>query len=102
MVDILKVDPQVFRQYGDIAQGSAATVAVAGAVDQASSIAAAVPVFGLIGQEFLASFALAQNNHLTAVTQLANVMAGTAQASHGAAAAYEHAEAHSSEGFAAL
>ncbi|MCX4093078.1 type VII secretion target [Nocardia sp. alder85J] len=99
---MLKVDPQVFRQYGDIAEGSAGAVAAAGAIDQASTVAAAVPVFGLIGQEFLASFAYAQNNHVTAVTQLANVLAGQAATSRAAADTYERAEQHSTDGFSAL
>ena len=95
----LRVEPNTFRQYGDIAAGMATTVAAAGAVDQAASVAAAVPVFGLIGQEFLASFAYAQANHFTAVGQLANVFAGTSAAAHTAAATYTRSEQDSAAGF---
>lgn len=101
-MDTLQVQPNTFRQYGDIAAGMAATVAAAGTVDQAASVAAATPVFGLIGQEFLASFAYAQANHFAAVNQLANVFAGTSAAAHGAADAYTHAEQQSTAGFATI
>ncbi|MBU3065195.1 hypothetical protein KO481_27170 [Nocardia sp. NEAU-G5] len=100
-MDLLQVEPNTFRQYGDIAAGTATAVAAVGAVDQAASIAAAVPVFGLIGQEFLTSFAYAQANHFTAVNQLATVFATTATAAHTAAGAYEQAERCSMAGFAA-
>ncbi|WP_348537884.1 type VII secretion target [Nocardia brasiliensis] len=64
-------------------------VATAGAVDQAATIATVVPVFGLIGQEFLAAFAFAQANHLSSVAELAAVHAGTALTAHQAASTYE-------------
>ncbi|MFI5779332.1 type VII secretion target [Nocardia sp. NPDC051570] len=98
-MNVVNVQPQIFHQYGDISEGMAATVAVAGAVDQAASIAAAVPVFGLIGQEFLASFAYAQANHLAALSGLTDICTGTAETSHAAAASYEHTERNNVESF---
>ncbi|MBU3065406.1 hypothetical protein KO481_28245 [Nocardia sp. NEAU-G5] len=98
---VLEVEPNAFQQYGDIAASTATIVATAGTVDQAASVAAAAPVFGLIGQEFLASFAYAQCNHFVAVNQLANVFANTSTAAHTAAGAYEQTELHNAAGFTA-
>jgi hypothetical protein len=98
---VLEVEPNTFQQYGDITAGMATAVATAGTVDEAASVAAAAPVFGLIGQEFLASFAYAQSNHFTAVNQLANVYANTSTAAHTAAGAYEQTELSSAAGFIA-
>ncbi|MET7768678.1 type VII secretion target [Nocardia sp. NPDC005366] len=87
------VVPDAVRAYAGASASMAAGVAQAGAVDQAATVAAAVPVFGLIGQEFLLSFIYAQANHLTSVAQLAAVHAGTALTAMEAAATYEGADA---------
>ncbi|MFE9789612.1 type VII secretion target [Nocardia salmonicida] len=100
-MNVLNVQPQTFRQYGEISDTMAATVAVAGAVDQAAVIAAVVPVFGLIGQEFLMSFAYAQANHFAALTQLVEILATTADSARVAAASYEMTEQHSAASFGA-
>ncbi|MFD4354883.1 type VII secretion target [Nocardia sp. NPDC058518] len=92
------VVPDAVRAYAGASATMAAGVAQAGAVDQAATVAAVVPVFGLIGQEFLMSFAYAQTNHLTSVTELAAVHAGTALTSAQAAATYEGADAASGLG----
>jgi hypothetical protein len=101
MADGINVRPQTFRQYGDISAGMATTVAAAGAVDQAASVTAAVPIFGLIGQEFLAGFAYAQANHFAAVADLVDNYATTAAAAHGSAALYEQHEQRSVDTFGA-
>ncbi|MRH89373.1 hypothetical protein GFY24_18285 [Nocardia sp. SYP-A9097] len=98
-MNVLNVQPQTFRQYGEISEGMAAIIAVAGAVDQAASIAAAVPVFGLIGQDFLASFAYAQANHVAALTDLVDTFTTTAMTSRVAALSYEQTERNSVETF---
>ncbi|MFI6172419.1 type VII secretion target [Nocardia sp. NPDC051052] len=98
-MNVLHVQPETFRHYGDISAAMAATVALVGAADQAAGVAAVVPVFGLIGQEFLASFAYAQANHLGSVTELAEIFSTTAANSHTAAAAYEQADQHSADTF---
>ncbi|MFF3224962.1 type VII secretion target [Nocardia suismassiliense] len=85
----IEVVPDAVRAYGSASAAMAAGVASAGAVDQAATIATVVPVFGLIGQEFLASFAFAQANHLSSVAELAAVHAGTALTAHQAASTYE-------------
>ena len=98
-VDTLNVEPNVFRKYGDIAASMATGVAAAGAVDQGATVAAAAPAFGLIGQEFLASFAYAQSNHFIAVNQLANVFANTSIAARTASDAYTQTEQRNAAGF---
>ncbi|WLP89768.1 hypothetical protein [Gordonia sp. NB41Y] len=69
----------------EILQGFAATnaaigtaVTTAGSVNAAANTLAMVPVFGLIGQEFLAAFIAAQAAHLGSVGSLAAVHAATA------------------------
>jgi hypothetical protein len=101
MSDIV-VAPDTFRKYGEVANEMAARTASVGAVDQAAIIAAALPVFGLIGQDFLAAFAGAQANHFAGVAQLAEVHAATAATAHAGANAYQAAEHASSNGFLAL
>ncbi|WP_063010275.1 type VII secretion target [Nocardia kruczakiae] len=80
--------PEAIRRYGDTAAAMATETLSAGTVNQAVAIAAAVPVFGLIGQDFLATYALAQANHLSSVAELATVHAGTAVTAHQSAATY--------------
>ncbi|WP_442790748.1 hypothetical protein [Nocardia sp. NBC_01329] len=70
----------------------AVETATVGATNQAALIAAAVPVFGLIGQDFLAAFAYAQANNLMSVNELAAVHAATALTSWEGATAYELTE----------
>ncbi|MEU6833571.1 type VII secretion target [Nocardia beijingensis] len=101
-MNVLNVQPQTFRRYGEISDGMAATVAVAGAVDQAAVIAAIAPTFGLIGQEFLTSFAYAQANHFAALTKLVEILTTTADTARVAAASYELTEQHSVASFGTL
>lgn len=96
------VVPDAVRAYAGASATMAAGVAQAGAVDQAATMAAAVPVFGLIGQEFLMSFAYAQANHLTSMAELAAVHAGTALTATQAAATYEGADGASKMGISAV
>ncbi|GAA5067168.1 type VII secretion target [Nocardia callitridis] len=93
--------PDAIRAYGDSAAAMATGIATAGAFDEAATIAAVVPVFGLIGQDFLMSFAYAQGNHLSSLFELAGVHAGTAVAAHEAAAAYDASETSSIDEFGA-
>ncbi|MGW6724418.1 hypothetical protein ACWF9G_00810 [Nocardia sp. NPDC055029] len=89
----LVATPEVVRRYGDAAVAMATSVAAAGGFDQTATVAAAAPVFGLIGQDFLFSFAGAQFNHASSVLELAGVHAATAMTAHQAAAALEATEA---------
>ncbi|WP_167485168.1 type VII secretion target [Nocardia terpenica] len=95
MAGYIEANPAAIAGYGTAAAGMATQVATAAGADQAASIAAAVPVFGLIGQEFLASFAFAQANHLLSAAQIAAVHAGTSVTAFEAAGAYEGNEAAS-------
>ncbi|MFI9506344.1 type VII secretion target [Nocardia sp. NPDC052566] len=81
--------PDAIRAYGDAAVAMATGVAAAGAFDQTATMAAAAPVFGLIGQDFLFAFAVAQGNHAASVLELANVYAATALTAHQSAGTYE-------------
>ena len=72
--------PAAIEAFGDTAALMSAAVASAGSINAAATIAQMVPVFGLIGQEFLLAFAGAQASHLLGVGQLAAVHAGTAAA----------------------
>ncbi|WP_405489134.1 type VII secretion target [Nocardia sp. NBC_00511] len=85
----LVATPDAIRGYGDASAAMATTVAGAAAVDQVATVVGLVPVFGLIGQDFLLSFAGAQGNHLSSVAELAAVHAGTAVTAHEAAASYQ-------------
>lgn len=94
--------PQAIRGYGDASAAMASAVSAAATVDQAAVLASVIPVFGLIGQEFLLSFVGAQGNHYAASTELAAVFAGTALTAHEAAASYESVETDSSVDFISL
>ncbi|WP_040774460.1 type VII secretion target [Nocardia pneumoniae] len=83
------VASDAIRRYGEASAAMAVDVAVAGAANQAATIAAAIPVFGLIGQDFLAAFAVAQANNMMSVAELAHVHAMTAVAAHESAATYD-------------
>ncbi|MFC8042685.1 type VII secretion target [Nocardia sp. NPDC057353] len=96
------VVPDALRRYGDASASMATGIATAGTVDQAATIAAVVPIFGLIGQEFLAAYAFAQANHLSSLLELAGVHAGTALTAHEAAATYEAADAESGAAIGAV
>lgn len=89
----LVANASAIRGYGAAAAQMATGVATAGAFDQAATMAAVTPVFGLIGQDFLFAFAGAQANHASSVFELANVHAATAMAAFQGAAEYEASEA---------
>ncbi|WP_216894430.1 type VII secretion target [Nocardia alni] len=94
-MDRVAATPDAIRNYADASAAMATTVATAGNVDQVATVGAAVPVFGLIGQDFLASFAYAQANHISSVNELAAVHAGTAAAAYGSAAKYQNTDGES-------
>ncbi|MFD6353579.1 type VII secretion target [Nocardia tengchongensis] len=85
----LVATPDAIRAYGEASATMATAVASAAAVDQVATVTALVPVFGLIGQDFLLSYAGAQGNHLSSVAELAAVHAGTAVTAYEAAASYQ-------------
>ncbi|WP_327112648.1 hypothetical protein OHB12_29305 [Nocardia sp. NBC_01730] len=91
MTDLAVASDAICR-YGDASAAMAVETAAAGAANQAATMAAAIPVFGLIGQDFLAAFAFAQANNLMSVTELAAVHAATAMTCYESAAAYDLTE----------
>lgn len=92
MSDVTVVPPAV-EAFGRANASSASAVLAAGSFDAAATTAAMIGVFGVIGQEFLASFIAAQANHLLAVGNLAAVHAGTASATHAGLGRFETGDA---------
>jgi hypothetical protein len=89
MGNSVSVSPNALRQYGNTANAIAAELGSAGAFDLAGNLAAMTPVFGLIGQDFLAAFAVAQANHAKNFADVTSVFAQRAQHAHATAASYE-------------
>lgn len=81
--------PDDIRGYGDIAAGAAAHIAATEGADVAANVAALAPVFGVIGADFLATYATTQATHAGSVAALSSVFAGTGAVAHAIAAAYE-------------
>ncbi|MCF8609889.1 hypothetical protein L5G28_06895 [Gordonia sp. HY285] len=85
------VVPAGIAAFGAMSGTLGAATAGAMTVDaaQAAMLAAA---FGLIGQEFLAAYAVAETNHLQAVGRLAAVHTGTAAATAAGLAGFSAAD----------
>ncbi|RPA61140.1 hypothetical protein EF294_10925 [Gordonia oryzae] len=83
------VTPEVLEGFAATNAAIGTAVAAAGSVNAAANTAVMIPVFGLIGQEFLAAFIAAQSNHLVAVGNLAAVHAATAASALGGLAEFE-------------
>ncbi|RJO72098.1 hypothetical protein D5S18_23250 [Nocardia panacis] len=101
MSDILAV-PNAMRGYAGATASMATSTAVAGTFDQFATMATAATVFGLIGQDLLASFALAQANTATSTCELAHVWAEHAHSTCSGADTYEVTEDLSGAHFTAL
>ncbi|GAA4641647.1 hypothetical protein [Gordonia humi] len=78
--------------------GTATAGAAVGDTARAAVMAAA---FGLIGQEFLAAYGVAEANHLAAVARLAAVHGGTASATTAGLAALSAADTAGASGLEA-
>jgi hypothetical protein len=85
----ISVVPDALRSYGAAMGSVSAAVASTGAFDTAGNLAAMTPVFGLIGQDFLAAFAVAQANHAQNYADLATLFGHHARLAHQSAAGYE-------------
>lgn len=88
----IRVVPDGIRMFGTTHLQAAEQVAAAGTVDLQANITALSPAMGLIGGEFLATFAAAQSEHTRAVAHLAASYASNGLAAHEAAAGYESAD----------
>ncbi|MAU84390.1 hypothetical protein VX037_00830 [Gordonia sp. Z-3] len=94
MSDVTVV-PEAVEAFGATSAAMATAVGAAGSINAAANTAVMVPVFGLIGQEFLASFIVAQANHLLSVGNLAAVHAGSAAATFAGLAQMQGADGDS-------
>ncbi|MCU1643413.1 MAG: hypothetical protein JWN03_3688 [Nocardia sp.] len=88
MADYVKADFEQIMGYGTTHAGIAAQVAGAAAADSISALASAVPMFGLIGQDFLLAFAGAQGNYMSSAAEIAAVHGETAISAFSAVGTY--------------
>lgn len=92
MSDGIRVTPAALRDYAGTAGGISSALSVVGAVDAARNLAIMAPVFGLIGEDFLAAFAVAQANHIKGITDLAAYFGAHATNATSNAKAYERVD----------
>ncbi|WP_067695649.1 type VII secretion target [Nocardia jejuensis] len=99
MSNLVKADFQQIAAYGTEHAGIATQIAGAAAADTVSALAQAVPVFGLIGQDFLLAFAVAQGNYLASSAEVAAVHGQTAVSAMSAVGVYEGTDLTSAASF---
>ena len=80
------------HEFGNTAAVVAEQILGAGSFDLAKNVAALTPVFGAIGADFLAAYAVAQANHAKSVAELGGHFAATAASAHATAAQYRAAD----------
>ncbi|WP_433594110.1 type VII secretion target [Nocardia sp. CA-145437] len=89
----LSVDTGAVRAFAATQDGVAADIAAQGGLDTVAHVAALTPVFGLIGADFLAGYAVAELLHDRDINALSGRFAELGQAARGSAATYESADA---------
>ncbi|MET8422565.1 hypothetical protein [Nocardia sp. NPDC004860] len=99
MADHVAADFPPILAYATEKAGIATQVAGTAAADVGTALAQAVPTFGLIGQQFLAAFAVAQGNFLMSSAEIAAVHANTATTAYAAVGAYGANEVTSAASF---
>ncbi|WP_327143750.1 type VII secretion target [Nocardia sp. NBC_01327] len=99
MADYVKADFGPILEYGTTHAGIAAQVAGAAAADSAGAMASAIPMFGLIAQDFLLAFAGAQGSYLSSAAEIAAVHGETAVSALSAVGAYSTTELASATSF---
>lgn len=99
MTDHVAADFPPILAYATEKAGIATQVAGTAAADVGTALAQAVPTFGLIGQQFLAAFAVAQGNFLMSSAEIAAVHADTATTAYAAVGAYGSNEVTSAASF---
>lgn len=92
-MDQVTAETDAIRAYGAASAAIGDVITAASGLNLAANVTAMVPVFGLIGQDFLASFGLAQFNNAVSSATLAAVHQGTALSSFAAASNYEGVDA---------
>jgi hypothetical protein len=86
MADHLKIDKAAVTALGATHKGVAAQIAAAGNFDAAGNVEAMTPVFGIIGADYLAMFALAQILHAQDINDLAGKENNLGEAAFGTVA----------------
>ncbi|MFJ9364640.1 type VII secretion target [Nocardia sp. NPDC101769] len=89
----LSVDTGAVRAFAATQDGVAADIAAQGALDTVSHVAAMTPVFGLIGADFLAGFAVAELLHDRDIDALSARFGALGRAAFRAAATYDATDA---------
>ncbi|MFE5285636.1 type VII secretion target [Nocardia sp. NPDC056611] len=89
----LSVDTGAVRAFAAAQEGVAADIGAQGGLDTVAHVAALTPVFGLIGADFLAGYAVAELLHDRDINALSGRFAELGQAACGSAATYESADA---------
>ncbi|MFI1912518.1 type VII secretion target [Nocardia sp. NPDC020380] len=89
----LSVDTAAVRTFATTQDGVATDIAATGNLDTVSHVAAMTPVFGLVGADFLASFAVAELLHDRDINALSARFAELGQAAFGSAGTYESTDA---------
>ncbi|MVU77831.1 ESX-1 secretion-associated protein [Nocardia sp. ET3-3] len=94
----LSVDTGAVRAFATAQSGVSADIAAQGGLDTVSHVAAMTPAFGLIGADFLASFAVAELLHDRDINALSGRFAKLGQAAFGSAATYDATDADFASG----
>ncbi|WP_405138550.1 type VII secretion target [Nocardia sp. NBC_01388] len=98
----LSVDTDAVRTFAATQDGVAGDIAATGGLDTASHVAAMTPVFGLIGADFLASFAVAELLHDRDINALSARFSHLGQAAFGSAATYDATDGSFADGLGAV
>ncbi|MTE14990.1 type VII secretion target [Nocardia aurantiaca] len=96
------VDIGAVRTFAARQDGVAADIATQGGLDTVSHVAAMTPVFGLIGADFLASFAVAELLHDRDINALSARFGTIGRAASGSAAAYDATDTEFAAGLGAI
>ncbi|MFR9750225.1 type VII secretion target [Nocardia sp. 004] len=89
----LSVETEAVREFAATNAGIAGDLAGAGNIDAMQQVSAMVPVFGLIGADYLAMFAAAQVLQAKDINDLSAKYAQLSTAAFSAAAAYDAVDA---------
>ncbi|MFE3052119.1 type VII secretion target [Nocardia sp. NPDC059239] len=89
----LWVDTGAVRTFAAAQHGVAVDIAAQGGLDTVSHVAAMTPVFGLIGADFLAGFAVAELLHDRDIAALSARFGALGRAGFGSAATYDTTDA---------
>ncbi|MFI6866426.1 type VII secretion target [Nocardia sp. NPDC050406] len=89
----ISVDPEAVRAFATTQNGVAADIAAAGNLDTVAGVAAMTPVFGLIGADYLAMYAVAELLHAKDINALSGRYAHLGATATGSATTIETTDA---------